>query len=295
MHKTLPFSGTATALITPFREGGIDFERLGALIEFQIQGGIRTLVIGGTTGEAATLSDDEREQLYRFAIEASGGRATIILGTGTNDTRLAISHTRLAERLGADALLTVTPYYNKGTPRGIIEHYRAIASETSLPIILYNVPARTGVNLTLDILHELSEVENIVAIKEASDSLERLVDLSASFGDSLYLYSGNDSQYYPTLALGGKGLISVASNIAPRKVDEIYRTFVEGDIFRAKACADALLPLFRALFLETNPSPVKYAAHLFSLCENEVRLPLAPASKTVEREIERTLHTLGYI
>lgn len=295
MSKILPFSGTATALVTPFSDGKIDFERLGALIELQIQCGIRALVIGGTTGEAATLSDAEREALYRFSIDASGGRATVILGTGTNDTRLAISHTRLAERLGADAVLTVTPYYNKGTPRGIVEHYRAIAAATSLPVILYNVPSRTGVNLTLEILYELAKVENIVAIKEASDSLDRLVALSASFGDSLYLYSGNDSQYYPTLALGGKGIISVASNLVPRQMNAIYHAFSEGNAPLAKARADALLPLFHVLFLETNPSPVKYALHRLGLCENEVRLPLGCVTDPVAAEIERTMRAQGLL
>lgn len=295
MNKILPFSGTATALVTPFLGGSIDFEGLRALIEFQIEGGIRTLVIGGTTGEAATLSDSEREELYRFSIEVAEGRATIVLGTGTNDTRLAISHTRLAERLGADAVLTVTPYYNKGTSRGIVEHYRAIASETSLPVILYNVPSRTGVNLTLDILGELAEVENIVAIKEASDSLDRLVALSATFSDSLYLYSGNDSQYYPTLALGGKGIISVASNLVPKEMNAVYRAFAEGNSALSKARADALLPLFRVLFLETNPSPIKYAMHRLGLCQNEVRLPLATVSDAVKSQIENTMHALGLI
>lgn len=295
MSKILPFSGTATALITPFREGTIDFERLGRLIEFQIQSGIHTLVIGGTTGEAATLSDGEREALYRFSIEAADSRATIILGTGTNDTRLAISHTRLAERLGADAVLTVTPYYNKGTTRGIVEHYRAIAAETSLPVILYNVPSRTGVNLSLDILRELSEIENIVGIKEASDSIDRLVTLTANLGDSLYLYAGNDSQYYPTLALGGKGIISVASNLVPVQMDTIYREFLAGNATLAKKSADALLPLFNTLFLETNPSPVKYAMHLLSLCENELRLPLAPVGAVTQSEIRRAMRELSLI
>ena len=295
MNKILPFSGTATALITPFSGGRIDFERLGALIEFQIQAGIGALVIGGTTGEAATLSDAEREALYRFSIEAVRGRATIVLGTGTNDTRIAIAHTRLAEHLGADAVLTVTPYYNKGTARGIVEHYRAIAAETSLPVILYNVPSRTGVNLSLDVLCALCEVENIVAIKEASDSLDRLVALTANFGDSLYLYAGNDSQYYPTLALGGKGIISVASNLVPTQMDAVYREFMAGNTALSKKKADALLPLINALFLETNPCPVKYAMHLLSLCENEVRLPLASACEATRSEIERVMHSLRLI
>ena len=295
MNKQLPFSGTATALITPFSGGEIDYASLHKIIEQQIRCGIRALVIGGTTGEAATLSDAEREQLYRFSIDTIGKRATVILGTGTNDTRLAVSHTRLAERLGADAVLCVTPYYNKGTHRGIVEHYRTLAAATHLPMILYNVPSRTGVNLTTDILSELASVENIVGIKEASDSLDRLVALSATFKDSLYLYSGNDSQYYPTLALGGKGIISVASNLVPHEMEEIYRAFTEGDHALSKARADALLPLFRALFLETNPSPIKYAMHLLGLCTDEVRLPLSGVSETTKAEIERVMRTMGLL
>ncbi len=289
MKKNLPFLGTATALVTPFSRGAIDYKRLEGLIEMQIQSGIPALVIGGTTGEAATLCDREREALYRFAVKVANGRVKIILGTGTNDTRVAISHTRLAEEVGADAVLTVTPYYNKGTPRGIVRHYEEIAKATRLSVILYNVPSRTGVNLSLDMLRALSEVENIVAIKEASDSLERLVELSATFGDSLYLYSGNDSQIYPTLALGGKGVISVASNIVPREVEEICRLYWRGEHERARLCANELLPLFGALFLDTNPSPVKYALHRLSLCESEVRLPLAEPSEEIKRKIDEVL------
>ena len=181
MKKNLPFFGCATALVTPFSGGELDFVSLARLIERQIAGGVPAIVVGGTTGECATLDDREREILYRTAVEVARGRTKIILGTGTNDTRVAVAHTRLAESLGADAVLTVTPYYNKGTESGIIRHYESIARATSLPVILYNVPSRTGVNLSFPILERLAEMDNIVALKEASDSLDRLIDLTATF------------------------------------------------------------------------------------------------------------------
>ena len=278
MQKKIPFLGTGTALITPFSSGEIDYAALWRLIERQIDAHIPALIIGGTTGEAATLSDEERYELYQRVIEHVGGRTRIILGTGTNDTRIAMRHTKEAERLGAHGVLVVTPYYNKGTRTGIVNHYRAIAGETSLPLILYNVPTRTGVNLSVQTLEELCSVENIVAIKEASDSLDRLVELS-TLGDSLYLYSGNDTQIFPTLALGGIGVISVASNLLPQPIESICRDWREGYTERARQTQRDLLPLLHALFWETNPTPVKYALATLGLCQNELRLPLSTLSE----------------
>lgn len=293
MKKTI-FEGVGTALITPFSDGRIDFPALGRLIEWQIEEGVSALVIGGTTGEAATLSDEERYELYAFAKEKIGGRCALMLGTGTNDTRVAINHTRIAEELGCDGALLVTPYYNKGTERGVVCHYRAIAESTSLPLMLYNVPSRTGVNMSRATLENLSEVENIVAIKEASDSADRLVEIAA-MGDKMRLYAGNDTQLFTALSLGGAGVISVVSNIAPRRMMKIYNDYKTGDIPAARAEQKSLLPLIRALFAETNPAPVKHAAARLGLCSGELRLPLYEVSSETKRIIDIELSRFGML
>lgn len=288
MKKKIIFCGTATALVTPFKNGEIDYETLEALIDLQVSGGVDALVIGGTTGEAATLSDKERAELYSFAKKRTDGRIKLILGTGTNDTRKVIEYTRFAKSLGCDGALIVTPYYNKGTEDGISRHYLTIAESADLPIILYNVPSRTGVNLGLNLLSKLSEHPNIVAIKEASDSVDRLVALS-EFGESLTLYAGNDSQIYPTLALGGKGVISVISNLLPRETSSICRFYFEGEQKESLALQHRLLPLIKAMFIETNPAPVKYAMSKLGLCSPELRLPLAEPRESTKREIDTLL------
>ena len=293
MKKTI-FEGVGTALITPFSEGEIDFPALERLIERQIEAGISALVIGGTTGEAATLSDEERYELYAFAKEKIGGRCALMLGTGTNDTRVAIKHTRFAEGLGCDGALLVTPYYNKGTERGVVCHYRAIAESTTLPLMLYNVPSRTGVNMSRATLENLSEVENIVAIKEASDSADRLVEIAA-MGDKMRLYAGNDTQLFTALSLGGMGVISVVSNIAPRRMMKIYKDYKTGDIPAARAEQVSLLPLIHALFTETNPAPVKHAAARLGLCSGELRLPLYEVSSETGRLIDIELSRFGML
>ena len=291
MAKKLIFKGAATALITPFKNGEIDFEALSGLIEFQISCGIDALVIGGTTAEAATLSDEERYRLFSFAKERISGRTRLIFGTGTNDTRVALAHSRYAKGLGCDGLLLVTPYYNKGTEEGIERHYLKIAEEVDLPIILYNVPSRTGVNLGFNLLKRLSEHPNIVGLKEASDSVDRLVTL-ADFGDELHLYSGNDSQIYPTLALGGKGVISVMSNLLPVSTVRLCHNYFEGRYDEALRLQLRLLPLIKSLFLETNPSPVKYAMAEKGLCLPEVRLPLSEPRDSTKSEIKARLDEL---
>jgi 4-hydroxy-tetrahydrodipicolinate synthase len=252
------------------------------------------LIIGGTTGEAATLSDSERYELYAFAKEKIGGRCALMLGTGTNDTRVAIKHTQFAEELGCDGALLVTPYYNKGTERGVVCHYRSIAESTSLPLMLYNVPSRTGVNMSRATLENLAEVENIVAIKEASDSADRLVEIAA-MGERLQLYAGNDTQLFTTLALGGKGVISVVSNVAPRLMNSIYESFKAGDILTARAGQGALLPLIKAMFIETNPAPVKHAMARLGFTSGEVRLPLYEVSGETKRAIDIELSRYGLL
>lgn len=288
MRKKIIFKGTGTALITPFRDGEIDFAALERLIELQISEGVDALVIGGTTGEAATLSDTERFKLYSFAKERIAGRTKLILGTGTNDTKKVIEYTHFAESLGCDGALIVTPYYNKGTEEGIYKHYISVAESTFLPIILYNVPSRTGVNLGLNLLTRLGEHENIAAIKEASDSVDRLVSLS-ELTSALTLYAGNDSQIYPTLALGGLGVISVVSNLLPKKTADICRLYFDGKQTESLALQQKLLPLIKAMFLETNPAPIKYAMAQRGLCAPELRLPLDEPRESTKREINLLL------
>ena len=288
------FSGVGTALITPFSGDKIDFATLGRLIDRQIEAGISALIIGGTTGEAATLSDEERYELYAYSREKIGGRCALVLGAGTNDTKVAIKHARFAEESGCDGILLVTPYYNKGTERGIVAHYRRIAEATSLPLMLYNVPSRTGVNMTRQMLESLSEVDNIVAIKEASDSADRLVEIAA-MRKKMALYAGNDSQLFTTLALGGLGVISVVSNLVPEKMVRIYRDFLAGDLGASRDGQTAILPLVRAMFYETNPAPIKYAMTRVGLCSGELRLPLAEVTGETKRMIDIELARYGLL
>lgn len=292
MEKRRIFSGAGCALITPFLDGEIDYPSLGALIEYQIEGGIDALIIGGTTAEAATLSDDERYKLYTFAKGKIAGRTKLILGTGTNDTRVAVAHTRFAERLGCDGVLLVTPYYNKGTESGIEKHYLKIAESADLPIILYNVPSRTGVNLGFNLLERLSDHPNIVALKEASDSVDRLVTLSA-FKDKLQLYAGNDSQIYPTLALGGAGVISVMANLLPKATHNLCQSYFDGRQSEALELQQRLLPFIKSLFLETNPAPIKYAMAQKGFCTSEVRLPLDEPRDSTKKEILQKLDAIS--
>lgn len=281
MKKRAIFQGVGTALATPFLQNEIDYPALFRMIDMQIAAGTQALIIGGTTGEAATLEDKERERLYSESAAHIAGRCRLILGAGTNDTRKAIEHAKTAERIGCDGILVVTPYYNKGTKEGIVNHYLQIADKCELPILLYNVPSRTGVHLSLDQLSVLSECERIVGIKEAADSAERLVALSALEG--LTLYAGNDSQFYTVLSLGGAGVISVASGLFPERFVSLFSHFSEGKREEALAEQKALLPLIDALFLETNPAPLKYALGALGICSDEVRLPLsAPTQRTKE-------------
>ena len=271
--KTL-FKGAGTALVTPFKDGEIDYPALSRLIDSQIEAGISALIVGGTTGEAATLSDTERYSLFEFAREHIAGRAALILGTGTNDTAVAVKHTKFAERCGCDGVLLVTPYYNKGTEEGVYRHYMKIIESSSLPAILYNVPSRTGVNLGFNLLSRLAECETVVGLKEASDSTDRLVTLAA-MRDILPLYAGNDSQIYPTLALGGSGVISVVSNILPKRTRELCDCCFSGEWERALDIQLTLLPFIKTLFLETNPAPIKHIMARMGMISPEVRLPLS--------------------
>ena len=286
--KKKAFYGTSTALITPFRDGKIDYAALEKIIEAQLSGGIKSLVVGGTTAEAATLGGEERRELYEFARAKTRGRAALILGTGTNDTAEAVRRTKEAAEIGCDAALVVTPYYNKGTVVGVTEHYQRIANCSDLPIIVYNVPGRTGVNLTFSQLEEFSKSDKIIGIKEATDSIDRFVKIAA-FGEDLPLYSGNDNSIYLTLALGGVGVISVLSNLLPSEVEFISEAHAKGELCAARHRQEELLPLIDAMFAETNPAPVKYAMSRLGLCSCEVRLPLAVPTEPTRQLICRLL------
>ena len=273
MKKTV-FKGAATAIITPLTETGIDYERFAALIDWQINEGIDAIVVCGTTGEASTLTDEEHREAIAFAVKQVGGRVPVIAGTGSNDTAYAIDLTRFACEAGADAILAVTPYYNKATQKGLIASFRAIADASTKPVILYNVPSRTGCNILPATALALAEHPNIVAIKEAGGNISQIAELAALTAGKLDIYSGNDDQIVPIMALGGIGVISVLSNPMPRETAELCRRMLEGDVKGAAKMQLDYLPLINALFCEVNPIPVKAAMAAMGYCENYVRLPL---------------------
>ena len=282
----LPFRGVGTALITPFADGGVDFPALRALIERQMAGGVHALIVAGTTGEAVTLTARERREVLREARLTAGGTVPIVMGTGSPCTREAIERAKEAEEGGADAILVVTPYYNKGTREGIVLHYLAIADAVGIPLILYNVPSRTGVDLPLPAIGRLAAHPRIVAIKEASGSIARVADIIAAHGEKMAVYSGNDGELLPTLSLGGAGIISVLSNLLPSECVRLYSLYTEGRREEAARLSARLLPLARLLFADTNPAPAKYAASCLGLCREEVRLPLAPPEEALKVAIE---------
>lgn len=283
------FRGVCTALATPFRNGGIDWDALAELIEAQIAGGVAAICLCGTTGEAATLSDGERLQLVARAGELIGGRCDYVVGVGSPSTARSVSYARFAAANGADALLVVTPYYNKGTHDGITRHFHTVADSTDLPVILYNVPSRTGVELTVPHLSEIATHPNIQGLKEAGDSVSKLADFMAALGDKMRLYAGNDAALLPTLALGGSGVVSVLSNILPSEMSEICRLYDDGQIEAARRQSLALLPLTHLLFAETNPAPLKCALELLGLATGELRLPLSEVSPTLRDRIREAL------
>ena len=276
MTQNPVFRGAATALITPLTENGVDFDALGKLIDWQIDEGINALVIAGTTGEKSTLNDEEHHAVLEFSAERIAGRVPMIAGTGSNDTAHAIEMTRFACGCGADAVLVVTPYYNKATQNGLVKMYKTIADASEKPLIVYNVPSRTGVGIEPATYALLADHPNIAGIKEANGDLSRIMKTFALIGDRLDLYSGNDDQIVPLMSMGGQGVISVLSNLMPKQTVEICNRCFRGDFAGAAALQCALLPLINALFSEVNPIPVKAAMAAMGWCENYVRLPLTP-------------------
>ena len=284
MKKTV-FTGAATAIVTPLTADGIDYEQFGRLIDFQIAEGIDGIVVVGTTGEGSTLTDDEHKEAIRFCVERVGGRVPVIAGTGSNDTAYAIELTRYACEAGADAMLLVTPYYNKATQKGLIASFTAIADASTKPCILYNVPSRTGCNLLPATVKALAAHKNIVGIKEASGNISQIAELAHLVGDDIDIYSGNDDQIVPVLSLGGKGVISVLSNIMPKATSEMCKKFFDGDVAGARKMQLNLLPLVNALFCEVNPIPAKAAVAAMGFCENTLRLPLTPMDPQNEEKL----------
>ena len=293
MTKNPIFTGAATALVTPLNENGVDYAAFEKLINWQIEQGIDALVICGTTGEASTLTDEEHREVLKFAAEVVNGRVPIIAGTGSNDTAYAIDMTKYACELGYDAMLVVTPYYNKTTQRGLVAMFTAIADASTKPLILYNVPSRTGVNIEPATYAALADHPQICAIKEAGGNISKIVETVALVGDKLTIYSGNDDQIVPILACGGKGVISVLSNVLPGETSRMCHTFFEGDVKTAMDMQIKYLPLTNALFCEVNPIPVKAAMAALGFCENYVRLPLVTMEEGHEAMLRQKMRALG--
>ena len=288
MKQTL-FTGSGVALVTPFTKDGVDYETLAKLIEFHIDNGTDAIISCGTTGESATMPDKEHCAVIRFTVEKTAGRIPVIAGTGSNDTAHCIELSKEAQRLGADGLLLVTPYYNKATQKGLIKHYEMVAGAVQLPIILYSVPSRTGVNITPETCLELSKIDNITAIKEASGNVVQAMQIKRLCGDAMDIYSGNDDLTVPLLAIGGKGVISVAANILPREMHDMVAWYLAGETQKSLDLQLKLLPLMDALFVEVNPIPVKTAMNLMGMQVGDLRMPLCEMGETGLATLKRAL------
>lgn len=295
MRTSPVFKGVATALITPMNSQGVDYDSFARLLDWQVEQGINALVISGTTGEGSTLEDSEHKEVVKFSVERVAGKCPIIAATGSNDTAYAIELTKYCCDVGADAMLLVTPYYNKATQNGLVKMYSAIADASSKPIILYNVPSRTGINIEPETYAKLADHPMIAGIKEANGNISKIVQTAQLVGDKLDIYSGNDDQIVPILSIGGKGVISVLSNPMPKETMEICEKFWAGDVKGAAALQCKLLPLINALFSEVNPIPVKAAMAAMGWCENYVRLPLTPMEEAHWKKLEALMKEQGLI
>lgn len=292
MRKPI-FVGAGVAIVTPFTEDGVNFDVLEELIEFQVAQGIDSIISCGTTGEASTMPDEEHISVIKFTVEKVNGRVPVIAGTGSNDTRHAIELSKRAEEVGADAILSVTPYYNKTTQKGLYEHFSAIAKSINIPVILYNVPSRTNLNINPETMKQLSEIENIVAVKECN--LSQVGDIVNLCGDNFTVYSGEDGQVVPLLALGGKGVISVMANIIPRDTHDMVYKFLEGDIEASRTIQLKALNLIKALFVEVNPIPVKAAMNLMGMNVGKCRMPLVDMSEKNLELLKKELINYGLL
>lgn len=287
--KKIIFKGCGTAIATPFTNDGVNFDEFAKLIEFQISEGVDSIIVCGTTGESSTMTEKEKKDTIKYAIDKVNGRIPVIAGTGSNNTASAIEMSKYAESVGADALLVVTPYYNKTTQAGLVAHYKAIAESTSLPIIVYSVSSRTGVNITPETCVELSKIPNIVAIKEASGNISQVAKIAALCGDDLHIYSGNDDQIIPVLSLGGLGVISVLSNVAPKYTHDMVQNFFDGKIKEATEMQLKAIDLVGSLFCEVNPIPVKEALNMMGYNYGIPRLPLVKLSEKGFERLNKSL------
>jgi 4-hydroxy-tetrahydrodipicolinate synthase len=289
------FSRTFTALVTPFKNGEVDVEALEGMVEFQIQHGISGLVPCGTTGETPAMSEEEDRVVVETVVRIANGRVPVIAGTGSNSTNMAIKYTRMAQEVGADGSLQVAPYYNKPTQEGLFRHFAAIAESTDLPLILYNIPGRTSVTISAETMARLAEISNIVGVKDSTLSMNMISDVISLCGEEFDVLSGDDPMTLPLIALGGRGVISVASNVAPGAVSDMVNALLSGDSEKSRELHYELLPLFRALFVETNPIPIKTAASLLGLCSDEMRLPLIPMSGENLRRLQETMDRSAHL
>lgn len=292
--KTLPFTGSGVAIVTPFDGNNTNYDVLGELIEWHIASGTDAIIICGTTGEASTMPDEEHLAAIEYTVKKSAGRIKVIAGTGSNETAHAIALSKRAEELGADALLQVTPYYNKTTQKGLVAHFSAIANAVNIPIILYNVPSRTGVSISIDALKELAKLDNIVAIKEASGNIAYTAKVAAEVPE-LYIYSGNDDMIIPVMSLGGKGVISVLANVMPKETHEMCAAYLDGDTTKATKMQLEYLDLINKLFIEVNPIPVKTALNLMGKNVGNLRLPLIDMEEKNLEALKTSMKKYGLI
>ncbi len=288
------FKGSGVAIVTPFKEEGINFDTLGKLLDWHIAEGTDAIIICGTTGEASTMSDDEKKAAFKFTVEKVAGRIPVIAGTGSNNTSHSINLSKYAEDVGCDGLLCVTPYYNKTTQKGLIDHYTAIADAVNIPIIIYNVPGRTGLNITPETLKILSNHKNIVGIKEASGNISQVVEIGTFCNDDFNMYSGNDDQVVPLLSVGGIGVISVVANIAPKEMHDMVISYLNGNVAKAAELQLKIKPLNDALFCEVNPIPIKTAMNILGFNVGNLRLPLTSMSDKNFQYLKNTLSAYGY-
>ena len=291
------FRGAGVAIITPFHEdGSVDFDGLKDMIDFQVANGTDAIIICGTTGESATLSEDEHEEVVRFAIKATDHRIPVIAGTGSNATDTAVKLSKAAEADGADGLLLVTPYYNKATQKGLIQHYQTVSDNVNIPMIIYNVPSRTGTNVLPETMAYMAKnIKNVVAIKEASGNISQIAKLAALAGDFCDIYSGNDDQIIPIMSLGGIGVISVLSNVAPRQTHDICQAALDGDYVKAARLQLEAIDLVGSLFCEVNPIPVKTALKMMGRCNGVLRLPLCPMEEKNEERLSASMEAYGLL
>ena len=289
------FSGCMVALVTPFKGNKVDWESLEGLVEFHIENGIHGIVPCGTTGESATLTHQEHNEVVEAVVKYVKKRVAVIAGTGSNSTQEAIDFTRSAEKAGADGALMISPYYNRPTQEGIYQHYKKVASEVHIPLIIYNIPSRTGSKIEPETLARLAEVKNIAGVKEATGSIDQAIEVLRLCGGGLEVYSGEDSLTFSLMALGGKGVISTVANVAPREMSQLTRACFEGDWEKGRSIQFQLIPLIRSLFIETNPIPVKTALSLMGKCRGDLRLPMTPMAEPNVKKLQKAMADFGLI